>query len=450
MLKLRKMQNDLWDSLLPAEWQTLPVELAKVDVLLNDDRFLQPFIAKCSTKRGRPTLPIASYLRLMYLKSRYQLGYESLIHEVGDSIAWRRFCGFSLTARLPDPTTLLKARKRYGEKIVEELNDLLLKKLQEEKILKTRKLRTDTTVVEVDIHHPTDATVLQDSIQVVTRWVGKIRKVASHATQGFIDRTAEVKQEILAIAKLLKRRTNQSWDEINAITRNVVAIAQDVCQSAQIVVEKLQNQSRQSRQSLQTQLANAVEVTQQLIGQAREVVSGNRKIPERIVSVFDTEARAIKKGKLGKTAEFGYKVRIDETDNGFVSGYEVYRGNPSDDQLLVAAVTQHQKKYGAVPQAVATDRGFASRANEEELQQLGVKRISSPLKGKKSKQRAEHEAQLWFKDLQRFRAGGEAKISLLKRKYGLNRSRYRGFAGTKTWVGLGILAHNLKRAAQVA
>lgn len=117
--------------------------------------------------------------------------------------------------------------------------------------------------------------------------------------------------------------------------------------------------------------------------------------------------------------------------------------------MLVAAVEQHKKRFGAVPKAVATDRGFGSKKNETKLAEHGVSRVSIPLKGKKSKKRAEHESQLWFKDLQRYRAAGEAKISLLKRKYGLNRNRYRGFAGSKTWVGLGVWVHNLRRAAQM-
>ena len=186
------------------------------------------------------------------------------------------------------------------------------------------------------------------------------------------------------------------------------------------------------------------------MAQAREVVSGNRIIPDRIVSFFDPEARPIKKGKLGKTVEFGYKVRIDETESGFVTGYELYSGNPSDDDLLLPAIEQHIARFGAAPHAVATDRGFASRANEKSVEALGVARVSLPTRGKKSKKRSEHEKQLWFQDLQRYRAGGEAKISLLKRKYGLGRSRYRGLAGSKAWVGFGIWVHNLRKSAQMA
>jgi IS5 family transposase len=449
MLKLREDQLTIWEVLLPEPFRSLPEELAKVDGLLDDPVFLEPFIHKHASKRGRPTIPAETYLRLMYLKFRYNLGYETLVKEVGDSITWRRFCRIAIDAKMPDDSTLIKARKRYGDDMVDQLNQALLLKLQEKEVLKTRKIRIDTTVVESDVHHPTDATLLQDGVKVITRLVRHVRKVASHAVQGFEDRTAEIKKEILSIAKLLRRRTQQSWEEINAITDKVASMTEQVCEQAQKAVEKITDKSKAATQGLKTKLGEAVDLTRKLIAQAKEVVSGNRNIPDRIVSFFDPEARPIKKGKLAKTAEFGYKLRIDENEDGLVTGYELYNGNPSDDDLLVPAIEEHISHFGKAPSAVATDRGFGSRKNENAVQGLGVKRVSIPAKGKKSKSRTEHERQLWFQDLQRFRAAGEAKISLLKRKYGLTRSRYRGFVGSKSWVGFGILTHNLKRAAQL-
>lgn len=193
----------------------------------------------------------------------------------------------------------------------------------------------------------------------------------------------------------------------------------------------------------------AVTLTGKLLVQAKQVVSGTRIIADRVVSFFDSQARPIKKGKLAKGTEFGYKLRVDETESGFVTGYELYMGNPSDDKMLVPAIEAHIKQFGKAPQAVATDRGFSSLKNEMAITALGVKRSSLPRKGKKGVARTAYEKEKWFQDMQRYRAAGEAKISLLKRKYGLNRSRYRGFAGSKCWVGFGILTHNLQRAAKM-
>jgi len=437
--------------ILPEEIRKLPAELAIIDELLDDDRFLQPFIDKHPTKSkmGRPTYPIEKYLRLMVLKRKYNLGYESLIKEVGDSITWRLFCRIAIDEPMPDPSTLIYARKRYGDEVVERLNEALLHKLKEKAVLKHRKLRTDTTVVESDIHHPTDATLMQDGVKVITRLVRKIRKVASHAVQGFEDRTGEIKEKILSITKVLRRRSRESWEEVDRITESVIEVTQAVVEQANAVVTQIRDTGQRMAQQSKERLQAAITLTGKLIHQARQVVSGTRTIPDRIVSFFDPEARPIKKGKLAKGTEFGYKARIDETESGFITGYAVYSGNPADDELLIQAVETHIETFGVAPTAVAADRGFSSKKNETAIKALGVKWASLPRKGKKGQARTEHENQPWFKDLQRYRAAGEARISLLKRKYGLGRSRYRGLVGSKSWVGFGILTHNLDRAAKI-
>ena len=451
MLKLRDEQLTLWDMILPEEIRKLPAELAIIDELLDDDRFLQPFIDKHPTKSkmGRPTYPIEKYLRLMVLKRKYNLGYESLIKEVGDSITWRLFCRIAIDEPMPDPSTLIYARKRYGDEVVERLNEALLHKLKEKAVLKHRKLRTDTTVVESDIHHPTDATLMQDGVKVITRLVRKIRKVASHAVQGFEDRTGEIKEKILSITKVLRRRSRESWEEVDRITESVIEVTQAVVEQANAVVTQIRDTGQRMAQQSKERLQAAITLTGKLIHQARQVVSGTRTIPDRIVSFFDPEARPIKKGKLAKGTEFGYKARIDETESGFITGYAVYSGNPADDELLIQAVETHIETFGVAPTAVAADRGFSSKKNETAIKALGVKWASLPRKGKKGQARTEHENQPSFKDLQRYRAAGEARISLLKRKYGLGRSRYRGLVGSKSWVGFGILTHNLDRAAKI-
>lgn len=454
MLKLREDQLTIWDGILPEPIRQLPAELAEVDQLLDDPEMFAPFIEHFDSRMGRPTVPIETFLRLMYLKFRYDLGFESLVQEVQDSISWRRFCRLSLDAKVPDATTLIKARKRYGEQALEQVNEVLVQKLAKQKVLKHRKFRTDTTVIESDIHHPTDAGLLQDSVKVITRTIHKIKKVASHATQGFKDQTETMKEKMLSMVKVLRRRSRQSWEEVNDITADMVDLTVQALRDAKQVMTHLQENARdttrQKTASLVATLNEALTRTNAFVEQAKEVISGNRVIPDRKVSFHDPEARPIKKGKLSKKTEFGYKVRIDETESGFVTGYEVYQGNPSDDELLIPAIEHHKRLFGQVPNAVATDRGFGSKANEKQLTEMGVKHVSAPLRGRKSKKRAEHESQLWFKSLQRYRAPGEAKISLLKRKYGLARSRFRGRRGSKDWVGFGILSHNLKRAADMA
>ncbi len=200
---------------------------------------------------------------------------------------------------------------------------------------------------------------------------------------------------------------------------------------------------------LKRQLGEWLEVVEKVVGQTQEVIKGNRNIPQRVVSLFDTGARPIKKGKAREETEFGRKVLIGETDHGIITMYDVLEDNPSDTTLLKPAVNGHRRLFRKRLKAVAADRGFYSQANEEWLEGSTVKQVSIPKRGNVSKERRSYQKQSWFKRLQRYRAGIEGRISLLKRKFGLRRSLSRGDSGIKTWVGQGIFAYNLWAAARI-
>jgi len=146
----------LWESLLPAELLVLPVELARVDALLDDPVFFAPFVGFFDDRLGRPSIPLETYLRMMFLKFRYQLSFESVCREVADSISWQRFCRISFGSRVPHPTTLMKITTRCGDAAVTGLNQALLAKAVDAKLVKTDKVRADTTVVEADVSYPTN------------------------------------------------------------------------------------------------------------------------------------------------------------------------------------------------------------------------------------------------------------------------------------------------------
>ena len=181
------------------------------------------------------------------------------------------------------------------------------------------------------------------------------------------------------------------------------------------------------------------------MAQARLRIRGTTTIPDRLVSVFDPEARPIRRGKLSAKTEFGYKALLTETEARLVTHYEVYAGNPQDGGLLPAALAGHTQAIPRTLDVVATDRGFGTKDNEKLLRDANVKQISLPYKGRLSAARAAHERQRWFRRQQRWRSGQEATISLGSRKYEWRRSRLRGRDGADTWIGFGILTHNLDR-----
>jgi IS5 family transposase len=441
----------LWESVLPPELFQMNEELTRVDTLFDDERFFAPFRERFGTRMGRPTTAVATYLGMMYLKHRYQLGYEVLVKEVKDSFAWRRFCHISLDDRVPDSTTLIKLTHKYGEDTVRALNDALVLKLKEGKVVRGRKLRIDTTVVESDIHHPTDTGLLTDGIRVITRVVSKLKKVVPGIRSRFVKHTRKAKKVYLGLMKVMKGRTGKDDSALKRARDNLVKITGEVIadgREVQAELELLQEKSPLLN-GLRGQLGEWIEAAERIVRQTQEVIKGNRRLPRRLVSLFDVDARPIKRGKARTDTEFGRKVLLGETDHGIITTYQVLDENPSDTALLKPVVKGHRRLFRKRLKAVAGDRGFYSQPNEDWLKDNGVRRVSIPKRGKVREDRRRYQKQSWFKRLQRFRAGIEARISLLKRKFGLKRSLMRGSPGVNIWVGQGILAHNLWQAARI-
>lgn len=453
MLRLdnaNQKQPSLWESVLPPELFQMNEELTQVDKLLDDERFLIPFQKKFDSKIGRPTTAVATYLRMMYLKYRYQMGYEVLVKEVSDSFAWRRFCHLSLEEKVPESSTLIKLTHKYGDETVKALNEALVLKLKESRLVRGKKLRIDTTVVESDIHYPTDTGLLNDGIKIVTRVVNRLKKLVPDMGKQFVNHTRQAKRFYLRLVKTMKGRAGKAT-AVKKTSRKLIKISERVIASGKAVQKELELRRKVSPlvHGLTQRLGGWIDVVEKVVGQTKEVIRGNRHLPHRLVSLFDIGARPIRKGKSHKDTEFGRKVLIGETDHGIISTYEVLAENPSDVTLLRTGVKGHRHLFRKRLKAVAGDRGLYSRANEDWLKDTGVKQISIPARGKISKERRQYQRQFWFKRLQRFRAGCEAKISLLKRKFGLGRSRMRGDTGAKIWIGQGIFTYNLWQAVRI-
>ena len=454
MLRLNNSeQKDVFEGLYDPRLFELSDELKKIDELLRDPQLLTPFKEKFSKKRGRPTVPVATYIRLMYLKNRYQFGYESLVDEVSDHIKWRKFCQIPLDKKVPDSTTLIKLTQKYGPEMIETINEKLLNQLKVKKILKGKKLRMDSTVVESNIHYPTDAGLLSDSVKKITTIIKEIKEQGVATQTKFRDRTRTVRKTILKLCKNLRKKATSKKESIKEQTKKLLTITKDVLKQAKDVSRDPAQAAKEDFfdgiKALFDDLNKFTNIADRIRGQTEKVLANQgQSIQSRVVSIFDTTARPIKKGKLGIKVEFGHKVGVQDTAQKIITGYQVLEENPSDTGLVDEVIERHTAVFDKPPDEVATDRGFSSAENEAKLKET-IKRVSMPKRGRLNEERKQYQKQHWFRRLQRFRAGGEAKISLLKRKFGLRRSRLRGLRGTEIHVGWAILAHNLWQTARI-
>jgi IS5 family transposase len=447
-------QPSLWEALLPEELKQLSAELAQVDAYLDDERFVAPWRALFDRRLGRPSVPVDTLLRLLYLKHRYQLGYESLCREVADSIGWRRFCRIGLDRPVPHPTTLVKLVRRAGPEVIEQLNAALVDKLARDKLLRARKLRVDTTVVEADIDYPTDADLLEQAVRKLGGLVRRIKARGAASRTRFRDRGRAAGRRMRQLARTLRRRTGVAMGEVDRLTGEVAGIARQSLREVQAVLRNARGglarrpgDGRLGR--LVGELEETIGHTGRLLAQTDQRLAGNRVIPDRLVSLSDPDARPIRKGKPQHPTQFGYTLLVAEEQRGFIADHQLQRGNPPDAPQLVPAVERVIAVTGRPPGTVVGDRGFGTAANDQALAALGVKRVGLQRKGTVSVARAALERTRAFRRLRNWRVGIEARISHLKRSFGLRRTRLRRLPGARTWVGLGIFAYNLQRMTVV-
>jgi IS5 family transposase len=317
-------QTTIWELLLPEEAKRLPTELAKIDAYLDDERFVAPWRALFDRRLGRPSVPVDTLLRLLYLKHRYGLGYESLCREVADSISWRRFCHIGLDRPVPHPTTLVKLVRRAGPEVIEQLNQALLAKLAEGKLLRARKLRVDTTVVEADIDYPTDADLLEQAVRKLGGLVRRIKARGAASRTRFRDRGRAAGRRMRQLARTLRRRTGVAMGEVDRLTGEVAGIARQSLREVQAVLRNARGglarrpgDGRLGR--LVGELEETIGHTGRLLAQTDQRLAGNRVIPDRLVSLSDPDARPIRKGKPQHPTQFGYTLLVAEEQRGFIA-----------------------------------------------------------------------------------------------------------------------------------
>ena len=232
-------QCSLWESVLPKELQRLPEELARVDALLDDPAFFTPFVPFFDPRIGRPSTPMESYLRLMFLKFRYRLGYESLCREVADPITWRRFCRIPLDGAVPHPTTLMKLTTRCGSAAVDGLNEALLAKAAESKLLRTNRIRADTTVVPANVCYPTDSGLLAKAMRRIAATGNRIQAAGSAVRTTVRDRSRAAGKRAHAIAAKLRTRSAAGRDETQTTVRRVTGQLAELAATAAGEAERL-------------------------------------------------------------------------------------------------------------------------------------------------------------------------------------------------------------------
>jgi transposase, IS5 family len=404
-----------------------------------------------SRTRGRLGTPAEIVLRLLILKHIRNWSFEVVEREVRGNLVYREFTRVG-AAKVPDAKSLGRQALALGPEVIEQIHRRMVQLALENRVIEGRRMRVDTTVVETNIHYPTDSGLLGDGTRVLTRLMKKVTAIAGTAGTKMRDRMRSVQRRVMEIGRAARIKGEQGKEKLNGIYTKLLAItARVVCQAKRFsaeIADGIKRSADTRKQAvlagLKDQIDTMVLRTSQVMQQAKaRVFDGDTHLGGKILSVFEPSTEVIRKGKASKPTEFGKMVKVQEAEHQIIIDFEVYDKKPNDSDLLIPSIEAHEKRIGRTPDLVATDAGFYSAKNEAKAEEMGVQRISIPNHSTKSAARRQYQKQRWFKKGQKWRTGCEGRISLLKRRHGLNRSRYKEEDGMKRWVGFGIIADNL-------
>jgi transposase, IS5 family len=454
MTRRKQGQRTLWEGVVNEDvralWEPWMVE---ADKLLEDEELVdlvyeaQGERHERSTTRGRWQTPAEMALRLLLLKHVRNWSFDTLEREVKMNLAYRDFTRIGL-GKVPDAKTLARIAQVLGGEVIAKLHERLVAMAQEKGVVRGRKMRVDTTVVETNIHYPTDSSLLGDGTRVMTRTMKKIEQQSEGKLKRKVrNRMRSVNKRVVAIATASRHRGPEGEEKRKKEYRELLRMSRQILHDAKRVMVEIEGMSAGRKKGLRAlgeSLSTMAVRVRQVVKQTKvRIFDSLTQLPGKIVSVFEPHTEIIRKGKASKPTEFGKLVQLQEAESQIITHYEVFDERPSDRELLLRAVEAHERKLGRLPQLVTADAGYYSQVQERAVQEKGVKWVAVPNRSTRSTERKQMEKSRWFKKAQRWRTGCEGRISVAKRRHGLRRCLYRGIDGMKRWVGLGVLADNL-------
>src|SRR5712691_6318293 len=429
--------------------------LDPVDTLLADPD-LVGLVRKClagrhpaSARTGRTGMAPDRVLRCCVLKHLKGWSFRELECELRSNLIYRRFTHFDAEVT-PDFSTFSRVFATLSPAVTEQIHHRVVAVAREQGVARGRKVRVDTTVVEANIHHPTDSSLLGDGIRVLTRGLGRIAAECTRGAVDVVNHGRAVKHRLLEISRAAKSLTNAGRQRMRDSYHQLVALTRGVVRQATAVVKRVAAGrltivgNPLHVDAYVGELRHYLPLVEQVIAQTTaRVWGGNRHVAGKNLSLFEPHTQVIRKGKAHKPNEFGRLVRLDEVEHGVVSGYHVLEGNQADTDSFLPALDHHQTCFGRAPYLATADRGFFSAQNEREAEARGVAKVALPARGRLSRTRAAHQKQRWFRRAMRWRAGCEATISTLKHPFSMVRATYKGESGFQRYVGWSVITKNL-------
>jgi len=384
--------------------------------------------------------------RMLLIKCIEGLSFRDLVIHVNDSMFLRNFARVGW-GKLMNFTLLDAAWKCIDDTTWDTVNKLLFDYGKNKELISGTALRIDSTVCETNIHYPTDSFLLWDSYRTISRMVQQIGTVDSKFKMDFRFHNQKIKQLHTFISTQISRKQKSTVRNVKRAMKILIERVEDITRKGELLLDLVRSieKDNPSAEKLDLLLQNVHHVTDQ----ARRCNINGETVPatERIFSIFEDHTELHKRGKAGKPVEFGHLVTIAQTKNKFISFYRVEEISKHDTEIKDMALENHKAQFGFYPKKFTADKNYHISTEDTEEWKQKISTYSVGKKGKRDESEIEWEHSEEFRLMQRFRAGCEGSISVLKRVFGLKRCLYRGFKSFASSICRLVFCHNLVKLA---
>lgn len=403
---------------------------------------------KAVQKTGRARLPVECVVRCALLKQMRQLSYHELSFHLCDSASFQAFARLPM-GWFPKKSALRDTISRITPETWERINHCVLQEAQLEKIENARKIRIDSTVTELDIHEPTDSSLLFDSVRVMTRLLKAVGKLSGKPVIEFVNHQRRAKRRAHQIFNT-KGMTEKVLLYADLI--KVTSVTLSHLETAEIAVD-LSCTDVHKKAKWQAEVERFKPLIQRIIDKTQRHVFNDEKVraQEKIFSLFEDHTDIVIKG--ARDIEYGHKLNLSSGKSGLILDVVIEEGNPADTDRLLPMLERHVALFDQPPRQVAADGGYASGANLEAVKAMGVTDMGvtdMAFNKKRGLSIADMAKSAWvYRQLKNFRAGIEAGISCLKRAYGLTRCTWKGLQHYRSFIWSSVVSHNLTVMARL-
>ena len=423
----------------------------KIDTLLDNNSEVLNIFHKdlsnfCSSEERETNFSSEQILRMIIVKRIEELPYRKCIIRVAESDFLRNFTRIGMS-KVMSYGLLCAAEKKIQPSTWKQINSLLLNVALSQEKISAEHMRLDSTVSETNIHFPTDNSLLWDSYRVISRIIGTLNKEEPLYNRDNRFHVKKIKKLYTFIATHSGRKNKSIKRKTKRFMKTLIERVENLCDRTRIYLDHAYTvfSSSVGHQGLLLELERLLPLVRHVVSQAYRSQVLGEKVPasERIFSIFEEHTELLKRGKSGSPVEFGHLVTLGQTKEKFISFYDVREKSLHDIEMKDKALESHKEEFGTYPKKFAADKNYWVNAEDIEKWEKDIELCAIAKKGRRNQAEYDREHSDDFKCMQRFRAGIEGTISVLKRAFGLNICRNRGFKSFASSVGCLVFCHNL-------